>query len=343
MPLIKKNTFIIDRYNERNNLKRTQYVNQLEDMDSGFVSSSFYSTPRSYYNNETPYKTQNNQIAQPLYANAPPKPRRVIDPHEDHPQIAQPQYKPLTLVQNLNRSQLNNSERRTPDTYGRHDVKYSNSEYDEVIDEYVPSTVKYREKKYSYRPHSADFLEYDVRRAYQTPTPSTNSSYKSPEYYNTVKHTKRPKSSLDFVDNSDSYWSENAYAEKMRQASQSLTKETNLNRTTALSLRQLGIYLNDIKAEPVEVVSSAQMKNHCNYIKEQEKRWSEYVNSFSRSASARVTRNVDKRIYDQNEPKRSISLQRKNSIDSRDKERKSQQVSLVNVIIVFSLYLIVPI
>ncbi|XP_060866938.1 uncharacterized protein LOC132942509 isoform X4 [Metopolophium dirhodum] len=313
------------RYNERNNIKRSQYINKLDDMDSGFLSSSFYSTPRSYYNNDITYKAQNSQIAQPLYANAPPKPRRVTEPHEDHPQIAQPQYKPLSLVQNLNRSQLNNSERRTPDTYGRHDVKYSNhSEYEEVIDEYVPSPIKYREKKYSYRPHSADFLEYDVRRAYQTPTPSTNSSYKSPEYYNTVKHVNRPKSSLDFVDNSDSYWSENAYAEKMRQASQSLSKETNLNRTTALSLRQLGIYLNDIKAEPVDG-SSTQMKSHRNYIKEQEKRWSEYVNSFNRSASARVARNADKRNYEQNEHKRSTSLQRRNSIDSRDKERKSQQ------------------
>eukprot|EP00102_Acyrthosiphon_pisum_P025345 XP_016662555.1 PREDICTED: uncharacterized protein LOC100159827 isoform X4 [Acyrthosiphon pisum] len=313
------------RYNERNNIKRSQYNNKLDDMDSGFLSSSFYSTPRSYYNNDITYKAQNSQIAQPLYANAPPKPRRVTEPHEDHPQIAQPQYKPLSLVQNLNRSQLNNSERRTPDTYGRHDVKYSNhSEYEEVIDEYVPSPIKYREKKYSYRPHSADFLEYDVRRAYQTPTPSTNSSYKSPEYYNTVKHVNRPKSSLDFVDNSDSYWSENAYAEKMRQASQSLSKETNLNRTTALSLRQLGIYLNDIKAEPVDG-SSTQMKSHRNYIKEQEKRWSEYVNSFNRSASARVARNADKRNYEQNEHKRSTSLQRRNSIDSRDKERKSQQ------------------
>jgi len=121
----------------------------------------------------------------------------------------------------------------------------------------------------------------------------------------------------------------------MRQASQNLSKETNLNRTSALSLRQLGIYLNDVKAEPVEVVSSAQMKSHRNYIKEQEKRWSDYVNSFSRSASARVARNTDKRNYDQNEPKRSTSLQRRNSIDSRDKERKSQQVSNVKLQLCF--------
>uniref|UniRef100_A0A2S2Q3Z7 Pleckstrin y domain-containing family A member 7 n=1 Tax=Sipha flava TaxID=143950 RepID=A0A2S2Q3Z7_9HEMI len=313
-------------YKERNSIKQSQYINQLGNMDSGYLSSSFYSTPISYYNNDLTYKAQNNQIAQPLYANAPPKPRRVTESNEDHPQIAQPQYKPLTLVQNLNRSQLNNSERRTPDTYGRHDVKYPNhSEYEEVIDEYVPSPVKYREKKYSHRPHSADFLEYDVRHVYQTQTPNNNFSYKSPEYYNTVvKHSKRPKSSLDFIDNSDSYWSENAYAEKMRQASQSLSKETNLNRTTAVSLRQLGIYLNDIKAEPVDG-SSTQMKSHHNYIKEQEKRWSEYVNSFNRSASARVTRNTDKRNYEHNEHKRSTSLQRRNSIDSRDKDKKSQQ------------------
>ncbi|XP_050433656.1 uncharacterized protein LOC126841310 isoform X2 [Adelges cooleyi] len=312
-------------YSERINAKRSEYVNQIDDMDSGFLSSSFYSTPRSYYNNDLSFKSHNVQIAQPLYANAPPKPRRVTDCLEEHPQIAQPQYKHLPLVQNLNRSQLNNnSERRTPDTYGRHDVEYSiPSEYEEVIDEYTPNSVKYREKKYSYRPHSADFLEYDAKRAYQTPTPSTT-SYKSPEYYNTSKQNKRPKSSLDFIDNSDSYWSENAYAEKMRQASQSLNKETNLNRTSALSLRQLGIYLNDIKAEPVEV-SSAQTKNHRNYIKEQEKRWSEYVNSFNRSASARAPRNAERRNYEQNEHKRSTSLQRRNSIDSRDKERKSQQ------------------
>lgn len=329
---------INNRYNERINTKRSQYINQLEEMDSGFLSSSFYSTPRSYYNGDTTYNAQVNQIAQPLYANAPPKPRRVTEPHEDHPQIAQPQYKQTAGVHNIySRSHLNNSERRTPDTYGRYDVNYTNGEYEEIIEEYMrtnPQEVKPREKKYSYRPHSADFLEYDVSRAYQTPTPSTNSSYKSPEYSNTVKRGKRPKSSLDFIDNSDSYWSENAYAEQMRQASQSLSKDSNLNRATALSLRQLGIYLSDIKGEPVVLDgSSAQMKNHRNYIKQQEKRWADYVNSvksFNRSASARVARNADKRNYEQNEPKRSTSLQRRNSIDSRDKERKSQQVSGVN-------------
>lgn len=123
----------------------------------------------------------------------------------------------------------------------------------------------------------------------------------------------------------------------MRQASQNLSKETNLNSTTALSLRQLGIYLNDIKAEPVDG-SSTQMKSHRNYIKEQEKRWSDYVNSFNRSASARVARNTEKRNYEQNEPKRSTSLQRRNSIGSRDKERKSQQVSTKKYFYVF-LYL----
>ncbi|XP_050545889.1 uncharacterized protein LOC126908080 isoform X2 [Daktulosphaira vitifoliae] len=311
-------------YTERN-MKLLQFSNKMEFQNSSFINSSIYSTPKNLNNTEINCKTYNNQIAQPLYANAPPKPRRVIDSLDEHRQIAQPQYSHSSLVNNIYKISLNSSERRTPDDYGRNDFKYSNSsEYEEVIDKYnTPIPIHYREKKHFYRPHSADFLDYDTNQIYKTQTLGIT-DYK-PYEYNTVENNKRPKSSLDFIDDSDSYWSENAYAEKMRQASLSLNKDSNFKvNTSALSLKQLGIYLNDVKTEPFGECLF-QIKNQRNFIKEQEKRWSDYVNSFNRSASARVTRNIEKSSHELNKQKRSTSLQRRNSVNSKDKEKKSQQ------------------
>lgn len=306
-------------------MKQLQYSNKMECTNSSFINSSIYSTPKNFKSTEINCKTYNAPIAQPLYANAPPKPRRAIDSLDEHPQIAQPQYKHVSLMNSIYKTPLNSSERRTPDDYGRNDIKYPNpSEYEEVIDEYRPFSVNYREKKYTYRPHSADFLDYDSNQMYKLQTLgfTDNKSFE----YNTVGKSNRPKSSLDFVDDSDSYWSENAYAEKMRQASLSLNKDTkqNINRSV-LSLKQSGIYLNNVKMEPLGECSF-QMKNQRNFIKEQEKRWSEYVNSFNRSASARVPRKIEKSSLELSKQKRSTSLQRRNSVDSRDKEKKSQQV-----------------
>lgn len=70
------------------------------------------------------------------------------------------------------------------------------------------------------RPHSADFLEYESRNEMQNKTMPTRTTSELP------KQPQRPKSSLDinsyYDPSSDRYYSEESYAEKMRQSAQYL-------------------------------------------------------------------------------------------------------------------------
>lgn len=234
---------------------------------------------------------------QPLYANAPPKPRRwndefsspspdlldrygkvnYIEPiyetrsvtkspniYDHHSQIYRNiqadycqhcQHRP-----NENRNIMFTPERRTPDTYGRsqlHPGEYQRHiDYEDVYDEQSrykrplspvayshvikrtnnPPTVTpvYRaytpvdmtgpndhlhfkpsqmRKRPITRPHSADFLEYEMNR--------------QPNFL-AVKQQPRPKSSLDInknIGDTDNYfYSEEQYANKMRQTAQYLQK-----------------------------------------------------------------------------------------------------------------------
>ncbi|XP_059051959.1 uncharacterized protein LOC131846625 isoform X2 [Achroia grisella] len=70
------------------------------------------------------------------------------------------------------------------------------------------------------RPHSADFLEYESKNEMLNKTMPTRSIYEQ------AKQPQRPKSSLDinsyYDPSSDRYYSEESYAEKMRQSAQYL-------------------------------------------------------------------------------------------------------------------------
>ncbi|XP_047034524.1 uncharacterized protein LOC124640683 isoform X2 [Helicoverpa zea] len=70
------------------------------------------------------------------------------------------------------------------------------------------------------RPHSADFLEYESKAEMMSRTAPARSAY------DTYKEPQRPKSSLDinsyYDPSSDRYYSEESYAEKMRQSAQYL-------------------------------------------------------------------------------------------------------------------------
>ncbi|XP_075984409.1 pleckstrin homology domain-containing family A member kramer isoform X5 [Anticarsia gemmatalis] len=70
------------------------------------------------------------------------------------------------------------------------------------------------------RPHSADFLEYESKAEMLNKTAPARSAY------DTYKEPQRPKSSLDinsyYDPSSDRYYSEESYAEKMRQSAQYL-------------------------------------------------------------------------------------------------------------------------
>lgn len=71
------------------------------------------------------------------------------------------------------------------------------------------------------RPHSADFLEYESKNDLNKTMPT--------RAYNPPKQPQRPKSSLDinsyYDPSSDRYYSEESYAEKMRQSAQYLQQQ----------------------------------------------------------------------------------------------------------------------
>lgn len=254
-----------------------------------------------------PSQQELSQYNQPLYANAPPKPRRLNDagyssPSPDildkypntqnhyiqpmhgcrslakspvsiygHTMLApthmqpdcmphmHPKHNPHEYVFTPTREMHNvpqNSERRTPDTYGRSQLatKIRGTDYEDVyadqamykrplspiaynhinvikkanptinpayraytpvnmlgpkeLDQYGPPHMRKSPSSIA-RPHSADFLEYEINHRQQNVTP-----------------TARPKSSLDINRNdSDNYfYSEERYAEKMRKSAQYLQK-----------------------------------------------------------------------------------------------------------------------
>ncbi|XP_018569037.1 uncharacterized protein LOC108909240 isoform X3 [Anoplophora glabripennis] len=256
-----------------------------------------------------PSQIERNQFNQPLYANAPPKPRRLNDgfssPSPDvldrypnpqyietihnrslakspisiysqqivNPQMAQPEYYSHNRPKDNSReymftptgephNTIPNTERRTPDTYGRsklHPTKFRHpTDYEDIYNDqsmykrplspiaythvvkknnpplnpayraYTPvnmlgpaDVVQYappqmrKSPSCIARPHSADFLEYEI-------------SHRQPNAAVLTRQQPRPKSSLDInrnLNDSDNYfYSEERYAEKMRKSAQYLHK-----------------------------------------------------------------------------------------------------------------------
>lgn len=242
-----------------------------------------------------------SQYTQPLYANAPPKPRRlndcgysspspdILDRYPSDPKIItvqcnqQPIYEQRNIKPHMNvyntppiqveyythpyitakhvhdhnmvREQYKMQptvERRTPDTYGRSKLNPSkkSSDYEDIYTDYSMykrplSPLAYNTKKLNPltpiqrtydpvtivgsrdippiqmrkspstipRPYSADFLEYEVN--YKQNNQGVN------------KQQPRPKSSLDInrsTSNDNYFYSQERYAEKMRESAQYLPK-----------------------------------------------------------------------------------------------------------------------
>lgn len=280
-----------------------------DNSDSGFHQQfTFRNTPIHMHSssNTTDLSNSNHQevghYTQPLYANAPPKPRRLNDcgyssPSPDVldrfpsdakiitiPYNQQAMYgtrnvkPPMNFIYNPGPLQVEyyahshlphkhihdhnivrdqykihqNMERRTPDTYGRSKLNPSkkSSDYEDVYAEYSMykrplSPLAYSSKKSNPstpiqrtytpvsilgprdippqqlrkspstipRPYSADFLEYEVN--YRQNNQSVN------------KQQPRPKSSLDInrsPSNDNYFYSQERYAEKMRESAQYLPK-----------------------------------------------------------------------------------------------------------------------
>lgn len=80
------------------------------------------------------------------------------------------------------------------------------------------------------RPHSADFLEYESKNE------NLNKSMPTRNVYESARQPQRPKSSLDinsyYDPSSDRYYSEESYAEKMRQSAHYLQQQGNLGAKT---------------------------------------------------------------------------------------------------------------
>lgn len=144
--------------------------------------------------------------------------------------------------------------------YTNQPVQYRQNRRAEVTSNSMPSGTR---KRFPPRPHSADFLEYDTKRAYQSPTPLSSDSGNQ-LYYNqrTSSQPRRPKSSLDIIHADGGFdgthWSEESYARKMRQSasyvSPQLQNVSNSSRATTPSVRQIpdispGYYNGSINGE----------------------------------------------------------------------------------------------
>ncbi|XP_054264759.1 uncharacterized protein LOC128987765 isoform X5 [Macrosteles quadrilineatus] len=387
-----------------------QQTASADDSDSGF-HGQYNGT--SHGHTDSPADTNSwrppsQGYHQPLYANAPPKPRRLNDTSPERSpervsddgrlsKMAQPQEytvrndraynytaqhshrPPLMLPPGATQPQ----ERRTPDTYGRSNsttpqtgkvisskprtldyedvyqtnpdlvnsmysqgamytnrhVQYRQNRRNDVMSNSMPSEGR---KRFPPRPHSADFLEYDARRSYQSPTPQSSDSGNQ-MYYNqrTASQPRRPKSSLDIVHSEGVvdgvHWSEESYARKMRQSASYVSPQfhnpSNSSRATTPSVRQIPIMAPGYYNGPVngELASSAMMRQHSEAIHAQERRWSEYVDrtngQFVRSASARLPRhtNDDHMEDDGSDKSYQAAFRRRNSTDNRDPAVKTQQ------------------
>lgn len=158
------------------------------------------------------------------------------------------------------------------------------------------------------RPHSADFLDYDAKRCYQyqeykETTIVEKTDVKIDEY--PPARPPRPKSSLDIMHTNDGYyWSEESYAEKMRQSAMylqnTLPQRSQSSRANTPNFKQIDV--NRIPLGPGSGKSdqSVVLRQKADVMRTEgakspsrtARRWSEYNdrngNQFVRSASARL-------------------------------------------------------
>lgn len=104
-------------------------------------------------------------------------------------------------------------------SYQQASQKLSDSQQQDLSDVKINPNRRHRQPP---RPHSADFLDHDSKKYYPNKknieTITTDKTNVKTNQYNSVR-PPRPKSSLDIVHSNDGYyWSEEHYAEKMRQS-----------------------------------------------------------------------------------------------------------------------------
>ena len=188
---------------------------------------------------------------QPLYANAPPKPKRVNNSSRDDadytPEHSPERVHPPGGYQEEPPRHRMPQERRTPEAYGRskfearHSTTLPQKDYEEVYNTgYSLEQRRYSDEVWQYtqqqqgpglgrpnqpppavhppppqarvpRPHSADFLEYEAEgvQRQEEVTTSNRQHHRQPQ---------RPKSCIGEKVRPDDFWSEEVYAQKMRES-----------------------------------------------------------------------------------------------------------------------------
>ena len=222
---------------------------------------------------------------QPLYANAPPKPRRLNNSRDYSPSQDDNHPENLSHSNFSHESEMNHrlddlpqfrhrlpQERRTPEAYGRSrfDASFNNSrqypmkDYEEVYnnayeyhnDTEVAAYNNHDVRRMSHgnmnnntairnsqppqynaeqpmthqrpapaqkvaRPHSADFLEYERSHPVSQVTPGHNGNVRNNPHSRNhqQQQPQRPKSCIgEKIQRSDDFWSEEGYAQKMRES-----------------------------------------------------------------------------------------------------------------------------
>ena len=187
------------------------------------------------------------ETRQPLYANAPPKPKRVAntsrdeadytpDPSPERPHTAHTPVYPEDTVRHRMPQ-----ERRTPEAYGRskfevhHNGNMPQKDYEEVYNNGYSAEQgqRYSEEVWQYnnqqqqsarslgrqpeprvpRPHSADFLEYEAEGVQRRQETVNNHSQVQQR-----QQPQRPKSCIGEKSRPEDFWSEEVYAQKMRES-----------------------------------------------------------------------------------------------------------------------------
>lgn len=142
-----------------------------------------------------------------------------------------------------------------------------------------------RREKQPPRPHSADFLDFDAKKYQQSSNPEKPdlrvSQYPS-------SRPQRPKSSLDIMHANDGYyWSEESYAEKMRQSAMYL-QNTLPQRSQSSRSNTPSFKIIDAGRTPLGIGQTGRVETKS----PPRPKWSEYDGTqFVRSASARLAKN----------------------------------------------------
>lgn len=141
-------------------------------------------------------------------------------------------------------------------TYSNQPVQYRQPRKNEIVPN---SALQDGIKRLPPRPHSADFLEYDTKRAYQSLTPQSSESGAQLYYQRKPCQPCRPKSSLDIVQGEGNvdgiHWSEESYALKMRQSASYVSPQfhnpSNSSRATTPSVKHMPVVSHMYYSGPV--------------------------------------------------------------------------------------------